>query len=218
MVAMHKPAAAIIHGLYAVTPDEPDTAQLLVLAGAALAGGANVLQYRNKQANAALRSTQAKTLQALCQAFSVPLIINDHLDLALETGAAGLHIGADDGDIAAIRATLGPKRLLGVSCYNQLALAETAVQAGADYLAFGSVFASPTKPKAVTAPLSLFAAARAAGIKLPLVGIGGITLANLPQLVEAGADAAAVISELFQAQDIQQRAQQLASRFTSRQP
>ncbi len=215
MVFASPSATKSIRGLYAVTPDEPDTAQLLVLAGAALAGGATVLQYRNKRASPALRSTQAKALQALCQAFSVPLIINDHLDLALEVNA-GLHIGAEDGDLAQVRAALGPGRLLGVSCYNQIALAQSAAQASADYIAFGSVFASPTKPKAVTAPLRLFAEAKAAGITLPLVGIGGITLANLPQLVQAGADAAAVISELFQAKDIQQRAQQLASCFNTK--
>jgi thiamine-phosphate pyrophosphorylase len=209
-----------INGLYAVTPDAADTAQLLVQVGAALAGGARVVQYRNKTASPVLRRTQAKALLALCRAFAAPLIINDHLELALEIEADGLHIGAEDGGIAQTRQALGAGRILGVSCYNQLALAEAAIQAGADYVAFGSVFDSSTKPAAAHAPLTLFQEARTlavlAGVPLvDIVGIGGITLRNLPQLVQAGANAAAVITDLFQAEDIEQRARQLSLCFLS---
>jgi thiamine-phosphate pyrophosphorylase len=126
----------------------------------------------------------------------VPFIVNDDIDLALTCGADGVHLGSEDGDLAAARKRLGDK-VLGVSCYDSLDAARAAVAAGADYIAFGSVFASPTKPSAVRAPLSLFAEARSLGV--PMVAIGGITLENAPQLLAAGADAVAVISDLFDA-------------------
>jgi thiamine-phosphate pyrophosphorylase len=103
----------------------------------------------------------------------------------------------------AARAVLG-KRLLGVSCYDRFELAQRAAAAGADYVAFGAVFASSTKPAAVRAPLSLFREARELGV--PLAAIGGITLENAPQAIAAGADLLAVISDLFDAPDITARA------------
>lgn len=201
-----------IAGLYAITPDLDDSADLLFRARAALAGGARVLQYRNKTASPALRLEQARALQALCAARGVPLIINDHLDLALETGAAGLHLGGDDGDIAAARAALGPDRLLGASCYDRLELADAALAAGADHVAFGSFFASGVKPGAVRPPLDLVARAKAR-FPVPVVGIGGITPANAPQLIGAGIDAVAVISAVFAAPDIEAAAREFQSLF-----
>lgn len=204
--------SARIAGLYAITPDLADTDDLLYRVRAALAGGARVLQYRNKVAPPELRLTQARALQALCAAHKVPLIINDHLDLALAVGAAGLHLGGEDGDIAAARARLGPDRLLGVSCYDRLELAESALAAGADHVAFGSFFASGVKPDAVRPPLDLIARAKAR-FKVPVVGIGGITPANAPQLIAAGIDAIAVISALFAAPDIEAAAREFQSLF-----
>jgi thiamine-phosphate pyrophosphorylase len=138
------------------------------------------------------------------------LIFNDNLELAMAAGADGVHLGKDDGDVAAARAKLKGK-LLGVSCYNSLEAAASAVRAGADYVAFGSVFTSSTKPNAVRAELSLFADARALGV--PLCAIGGITLQNAPQLVAAGADLLAVITDLFDAPDITARARDYARLF-----
>jgi thiamine-phosphate pyrophosphorylase len=192
-------------GLYAVTPDEPHTDILAGKVAQALAGGASMLQYRNKAADAALRREQGRALAALCRKAGVPLIVNDDLALALELDADGLHLGADDGDLAEARKRLGPGRLLGASCYDRLDLAQAAVEAGADYLAFGSVFLSATKPGAVRAPLSIFAEARRT-TNLPLVAIGGISLHNAPQVFAAGADAVAVISDVFDAADIAGRA------------
>lgn len=191
----------LIAGLYAVTPDLADTNDLLQRARAALTGGAGVLQYRNKTASAALRREQAEALQQLCTEFHVPLIINDHLDLALAVDAAGLHLGADDGDIAAARAQLGPCKLLGASCYDRIELAQKAVAAGADHIAFGSFFASSVKPDAVRPPLDLISRAKIE-FRLPVVAIGGITPHNAPQLIAAGADAVAVISAVFNAPGI----------------
>jgi thiamine-phosphate pyrophosphorylase len=140
----------------------------------------------------------------------VPVIINDDVALALELGADGAHLGRDDGDFAAARNRLRGK-LLGASCYQDLGAAQAAVEAGADYVAFGSVFASPTKPHAARAPLGLFGQAKRLGV--PLAAIGGITLANAPQLVAAGADLLAVITDLFEAPDIEQRARDYAKLF-----
>jgi thiamine-phosphate pyrophosphorylase len=138
---------------------------------------------------------------ALAKRYSVPVIINDDLDLALELGAEGAHLGRDDGNLNAARRKL-KGRLLGASCYNDARLARAAVAEGADYVAFGSVFASPTKPGAVRAPLSLFRES----LGVPLCAIGGITLQNAPEVIAAGADLLAVISDVFEAPDIGARA------------
>lgn len=188
-------------GLYAITPDEQRTDLLVDKAAGVLRGGASVLQYRNKAASRGLQLEQGRALMALCRAAEAFFIVNDNLALALELGADGVHMGAEDGDLAEARRRLGQGMLLGASCYNSLELAATAVQAGADYVAFGSVFSSGTKPGAVRAPLTVFAAARRR-VTVPLVAIGGITLQNAAQVFAAGADAVAVISALFDARDV----------------
>lgn len=199
-----------VRGLYAITPDESDTAELLRKAGLALSGGARVLQYRNKAADADLRLEQSRALRKLTHQYSVPLIINDDEVLAQLVGADGVHLGGNDGSVAAARAVLGSDKLIGVSCYNRAALAHEAVKQGADYVAFGSFFASTVKPDAVTATPDLLRQARRE-FSVPLVAIGGITVHNGAQLLEAGADALAVISELFSVDDIQGAAQQFSS-------
>ena len=201
-----------IAGLYAITPDLADTDDLLYRVRAALAGGARVLQYRNKTADPQLRLTQARALQSLCSARGVPLIINDHLDVALTVDAAGLHLGGDDGDIAAARARLGAGKLLGASCYDRLELAEAALAAGADHIAFGSFFASSVKPDAVRPPLDLVTRAKKR-FAVPVIGIGGITPGNAPLLISAGIDAVAVISAVFAAPDIEAAAREFQSLF-----
>jgi thiamine-phosphate pyrophosphorylase len=199
-----------ISGLYAITPDEPDTVELLRKVKLALLGGARVLQYRNKAAGKALRLEQAVALRELTSEFDVPLIINDDVMLAQGVAADGVHLGGSDGSLADVRAELGRGKLIGMSCYNRLALAHKAVSGGADYVAFGSFFASTVKPDAVAATPDLLRQAHRE-IALPLVAIGGITLHNGAQLFEAGADALAVISAVFSAKDIQGTARQFAN-------
>lgn len=200
-----------LRGLYAITPDCADSAVLIERVGRALDGGVAALQYRNKLAGVVQKVFEAKSLAGLCHGRNIPFIVNDDVDLALEAGADGAHLGREDGALAAARAKLG-RKLLGASCYDSLAAARAALAAGADYIAFGSVFPSPTKPLAVRAPLSLFAEARALGV--PLVAIGGITLENAPQLLRAGADCLAVISDLFDAPDIAGRARAYEKLFS----
>ncbi len=206
---------ARIAGLYAVTPDEPDTPRLLAGVEAALAGGAQALQYRNKSADANLRLAQGRALAALCRKYRRPLIINDHLDLALALDADGLHLGSEDGTLAEAKARLGEGMILGASCYDRLDSALEAQRAGATYVAFGSFFPSSVKPGAVRAPLSLLAAARAE-LSVPVVAIGGITLENAPRLIEGGAHGVAVISALFGASDVQAAARRFSALFDHR--
>jgi thiamine-phosphate pyrophosphorylase len=200
----------LISGLYAITPDEPNTAELLDKVRLVLSGGASVLQYRNKAAAATLRREQASALRELTHEFSVPLIINDDVILAQQVDADGVHLGGEDGSVIAARAQLGRSKLIGLSCYNRLALAHEAVQQGADYVAFGSFFASLVKRNAVAASPDLLRQARR-DISVPLVAIGGITVDNGAQLLEAGADALAVISAVFGAADIQGIARQFSN-------
>jgi len=190
-----------LRGLYAVTPDDQLTPRLSALVASALAGGVRLVQYRNKLAPPALRRAQAAELLRICRGQGARLIVNDDLALALEIAADGVHLGRDDGDLKAARAALGAGRLLGVSCYGDLDAAATAAAAGADYLAFGSVFASPTKPQAPRVPLELLGEARRR-FGLPIAAIGGITLGNAPQAIAAGADLLAVISDLFDTMNI----------------
>jgi len=194
------------HGLYAIT-DGPRI-DLLEVVAQALAGGARVLQYRDKTADAARRHAEAAALKQLCDTHTVPLIVNDDVALAVAVGAAGVHLGRDDDDVAAARAALGAGAIIGVSCYDSLERARAAAAAGADYVAFGAFFPSPTKPQAVRASLDLLRQSATLGV--PRVAIGGITPDNAPSLVEAGADFLAVISAVFAAPDVCAAAQRFA--------
>ena len=204
-------------GLYAITPDAADSRALIervrtIMHGTAPYGWA-ALQYRNELAGAGQRLAEACALAALCASYGVPLIVNDDVELALAADADGVHLGSEDGDLEQARARLGG-RLLGASCYDRLDIARRAVAAGADYVAFGSVFPSPTKPGAVRAPLTLFGQARA--LAVPLVAIGGVTLENAAEVIRAGADGVAVISALFDAPDPAARARAFTDLFSTR--
>jgi len=190
-------------GLYAITSESLARVDEALDSGALCA-----LQFRAKGVAASVRRRAAERLLARCRACEVPFIVNDDIELAIAIGADGVHLGREDGDLAAAREQL-PGRLLGASCYDRPELAERAVAAGADYVAFGSVFPSPTKPGAVRAPLTLFARDYGA----PKVAIGGITLDNAPQVLAAGADCLAVITDLFDAPDVAVRARQYGRLF-----
>ncbi len=202
-----------IHGLYGITPDLADTTVLLNKTEQVLAGGARLIQYRNKTADTTLLFQQAKALLQLCRTYNVPLIVNDHAELAKRIDADGVHLGKQDTNIATVRAWLGTNKIIGASCYNCMTLATQAEKDGADYVAFGACFTSETKPNAVHAPLNLFEQAKQV-LSVPVVGIGGITLDNAKQVKEAGADAIAVISTLFDTEDIKAASQQFNSIYT----
>ena len=187
-------------GLYLLTPEDHDTTRLCARVDAALAAGACLLQYRSKSTDLSLREAQARALLTICIRHDVPLLINDDALLAQTIGAHGVHLGADDGDLTAVRSLLGPGAILGASCYDDIARAERAAADGASYLAFGAFFPSPTKPHARRArPGLLHDAAR---FGLPTVAIGGVRADNARPLIDAGADLLAVISDVFDAPDI----------------
>lgn len=190
--------AIVARGLYLITPDEPDCERLLRRTRPLLPYTA-CLQYRNKRADEAQRRRQADGLRALCSDAGVALVVNDDAALAAAVGADGVHLGARDGAIATARALLGNDAIIGASCYDDLQRATDAAAQGADYVAFGAFFPSPTKPDARRASIELLRDSRA--LALPRVAIGGITPDNASALVAAGADMVAVISGVFDAPD-----------------
>lgn len=202
-----------IAGLYLITRESADTTLLVRTVNAAIRGGARVVQYRDKSTDAGRRLQQAQALRAVCRGEGCTLIVNDDVALAKAVEADGVHLGAEDGSVAAARSVLGGGRIIGVSCYNRIDLAVAAVQAGADYVAFGAFFASGTKPMARSAAPQLLRDARTLGV--PRVAIGGITADNGAGLVAAGADALAVLAALWDADDIGMEAARITQLFSA---
>jgi thiamine-phosphate pyrophosphorylase len=204
----------MLTGLYAITDAKlTPGAALIPAVEAALRGGARVIQYRDKGGDSARREHEAAALSTLCRAHGALLIVNDDVELAALVGAAGVHLGRDDPQLAAARKRLGAGAIIGVSCYNQLTRAQAAAEQGADYAAFGRFFPSHTKPDAVAATPELLRAARRT-LALPLVAIGGITPENGGLLLEAGADMLAVIHGVFGQADIEAAARRFAALFS----
>ncbi len=200
-------------GLYAITDSALQSGRALEQAVVrAIAGGAKVIQYRDKSKDAERRQSEAATLVAVCRRHGVPMIVNDDVELALNTDADGVHLGREDADFEAARSRLGNHCIIGVSCYNQLGLAEAAQRNGADYVAFGSMFGSATKPDAARAEIATVESARGR-IHLPIVAIGGITPGNGATLLNAGADLLAVIRGVFGHDDPAESARQYATLF-----
>ncbi len=195
---------ASLRGLYAITPESPDASRLLANVEAALSGGCRIVQFRDKESSMPERVARATALRSLTRRFDARLLINDDIALCFLVDADGVHLGREDGDLAVARAILGPGKILGASCYADFSAAQVADAAGADYVAFGAVYPSPTKPDAVCAPLELFP--RAQALSGASCAIGGITLDNARPLIIAGADLLAVITDLFSAPDVAARA------------
>lgn len=199
-----------LRGLYAITDQGLATDDLLSRTEQILLGGAAVVQFRDK-GRGPQRDRSARELLALCSRHGALFIVNDDINLAKAIGAHGVHIGRDDAALALARTELGNNAVIGVSCYDRLELAQQAVAGGADYVAFGSFFPSPTKPDAVRADTTLLAQAQA--LEVPVVAIGGITPDNGAALIEAGADALAVISAVYRVGDPQQSAARFKKLF-----
>ena len=207
-----------LRGLYAVTdPNLIASDRLVATVTLAIGGGARLVQYRNKSAEAGQREQQAAELVAVCRRYDVPFIVNDDVELAAATAADGVHLGRDDPQITAARHRLGPRAIIGVSCYNQLARGRAAAAAGADYLAFGRFYPSRTKPAAVSAGIDLLRTARTE-FSQPLVAIGGITPENGERLIVAGADMLAVIHGVFGQSDSEAAARRYADLFEKPKP
>jgi thiamine-phosphate pyrophosphorylase len=203
--------ACAVRGLYVITtPLAAGRDALVGATAAALRGGARVVQYRDKSSDDARRREEAAALMAVTHRGGGCFIVNDDIELATAVGADGVHLGRDDAPIRHARRRLGGRGIIGVSCYNELARGDWAIGEGADYLAFGSAFPSPTKPSAPRADPAFLARARER-FDQPLVAIGGITADNAPRLAEVGIDAVAVISAVYEADDPEAAARELVA-------
>ncbi|HYA38942.1 MAG TPA: thiamine phosphate synthase [Candidatus Methylomirabilis sp.] len=200
-------------GLYAIADTHYlDDVRIATAVAEAIEGGARIIQYRDKSHEVAARLAQARILAVLCRKHGVLFIVNDDVELAKQAGADGVHLGQEDATVAGARAQLGPRAIIGVSCYNELQRAINAEAAGADYVAFGRFFPSRTKPKAVQASLALLREARKK-LHVPIVAIGGISPENGAALIAAGADALAVIEGVFGQAHVRAAAESYARMF-----
>jgi len=205
--------AAKLRGLYAIT-DETLIPESVFVATVeqALRGGSSIIQYRDKSDNEAKRLEQASALRSLCNQYDSCLIINDDITLAKAVAADGVHLGEEDVSIEHARLMLGEDAIIGVSCYNQLQRAVEAQAAGADYVAFGAMFTSPTKPNARSASCELISEAKSL-LDIPLCAIGGIDKSNVERVIDAGADMTALISSLSSETDIYLTAKYISRLF-----
>ncbi len=200
-------------GLYVLTPPAiPELEQLETMVAAALSGGAVAVQFRDKQHDRLERLERATALRVLCREYGVPLIVNDDVDVTGEVQADGVHLGKNDASLASARRILGPRFIIGVSCYDSLARAISAIGEGADYVAFGSFFPSRTKPGAVACSIEVLVEA-ASNITRPIIAIGGITPENAAGLISSGADLLAVQSSVFSAPDPRASARNFSELF-----
>lgn len=191
-----------LQGLYGITDTELlANGRLLPYVEAALKGGMQVLQYRDKTQDTARRYEEANALKQLCSHYNAQLIINDDLLLA-KTLAVGLHLGQEDGSITKARQLLGNNAIIGATCHGSIDLAKRAKAEGASYLAFGRFFPSKTKPDAKPADINVLNKAKE--LELPICAIGGITLNNINLLTEQGVNLIAVVNELFDVADATQ--------------
>lgn len=199
-------------GLYAVTRTHYNAMEEIVSAvDAAIKGGAGVVQYRDKSEKRCIAA--ARQVLEKCHASAIPLIINDDIALVKAIGADGVHLGKDDTDINQAKAQLGNDAIIGVSCYNSIYRAEKAQSEGATYIAYGRFFPSRSKPNAPATGLEVLTESN---LDIPIVAIGGITVQNGKQLLDAGADLLAVIDGIFGQENIQQAAEQLHKLFTEK--
>ncbi len=202
-----------LKGLYAITDERLITEQNFTRSvELALQGGSRIIQYRDKSSNQNKRLQQANALRSLCSEYQAILIINDDVELARAVDADGVHLGKDDSAIRTARQQLGSNAIIGISCYNSLTLAIEAEKNSADYVAFGAMFSSPTKPDANNVTPEIISKAKQQ-INIPVCAIGGITDKNIQQLIQQGTDMAAVISGLFSASDIKNAASTLQQHF-----
>jgi thiamine-phosphate pyrophosphorylase len=205
--------------LYAITDSQLMPAEKLFSGVvAALKGGCEFIQYRDKSKHTEQRFVDAQKLLRLCNDYNARLIINDDVALAHTIKAHGVHLGQGDASVKMARVLLGDAAIIGVTCHDSLVLAEEAIADGATYIAFGRFFTSTTKPDAQPAPLNLLQEARK---KFPttmlpttmIAAIGGITINNAKSVVDAGADLIAVCRDIFAAEDIETQTKLLIHLF-----
>lgn len=202
----------IIKGLYVITPDMADLNTLIHKTKLAIEGGASMVQYRSKMLDRDVKMQQSAAILRLCRQYDVPCVINDDVEMCRILEADGVHLGEKDDNIEEVRRILGEDAIIGSSCYNQLERAKQAQKEGASYVAFGTMFPTPTKPSAPRATLALLKEAKRE-IHIPIVAIGGITMNNAHDVIETGIDAIAVITSLYEAKSIKETAETFLKMF-----
>lgn len=201
-----------LHGLYVITDPALCGDTIVNKVEQAILGGANIIQYRNKSADKNLQVAEATALQKLCKQYQRTFLINDDISLAIDVNADGVHLGQTDSDITTARKQLGTKKIIGITCHNDLNAAKIAEQQTANYVAFGRFYPSKTKPEAPPANTDILKQAQSQ-LHIPIVAIGGISVENASSLINTGADMLAVIHAVFSQQDIKQAATKLADFF-----
>lgn len=196
-----------LHGLYVITDPTLCGSNIIQKVEQAILGGAQIIQYRNKNENITMsqQRAEATALQSLCSQYGRTFIINDDISLALAINADGVHLGQTDGDITAARKRLGENKIIGITCHSDLSAALSAQQQTANYVAFGRFYPSKTKPTAPPADIDILQHAKSQ-LQIPIVAIGGISVENATTLINAGADMLAVIHSVFAQNNIQQAA------------
>jgi len=201
-----------LRGLYVITDPVLCKSNLNDMVEQAILGGAEIIQYRNKNTDRQQQYNEAKALKTLCQQHDKIFIVNDNIDLAIEADADGVHLGQTDANIQDARQRLGSNKIIGITCHSDIEAAKAAQRQSADYVAFGRFYPSKTKPSAPPAKIDILQQAKAQ-IQIPIVAIGGISVENAPTLLKAGADMLAVINAIFAQDNIQQAARKFTELF-----
>lgn len=187
--------AVFMRGLYLITNDDPIELLLAKLEGAMATYEVAILQYRRKKVAKEDQAYEIEYMKSMCAQYNVPFVINDDLDVAVQYGV-GVHLGQGDGSIAEAVLRLPKNVVIGCSCNNSIELAERAIAEGATYVAFGAIYATGTKPEAGHIGLETLKQAKAE-LNVPICAIGGLTVENAGDVIEAGADLCAVISDIL---------------------
>jgi thiamine-phosphate pyrophosphorylase len=202
----------MLNGLYVITDKKLiPRERFLETVEKALRGGASIVQLREKDTPADDVIELGKALLKLTRKYGVPLIINDSVKLAKEIGADGVHLGEEDAPVAHAREALGGDKIIGVSCYGRIERGINAERDGADYVAFGTPFFTPTKPERMPTSFDVLKEAVSKIKSIPIFAIGGITPENADSVLETGVDGIAVITAVFGAEDPEKAARELAS-------
>ena len=199
-------------GLYVITDKKLiKRAGFIETVEKSIKGGARIVQLREKDTPKNEILNLGRELLKLTRRYDVPLIINDSPELAKEIGADGVHLGGDDTSIKNARAILGDEVIIGVSCYNQIERGLNAVQNGADYVAFGTPYYTPTKPEREPTSIEVLKEAVYVINQIPIFAIGGITKENASEILGTGVDGIAVITSVFGSPDPELAARELAT-------
>ena len=204
----------ILKGLYVITDKKLiPRDRFIETVEKAIQGGAKIIQLREKDTPEEEIIRLGKELLKITRRYGIPLIINDSPKLAMEIGADGVHLGKDDTEISEARKILGGEAIIGVSCYGDVERGLQAEKEGADYLAFGTPFFTPTKPDRKTTPFEILKEAKRRIKTIPIFAIGGITKGNAKSVLETGVDGIAVITAVFSSPNPEEAARNLADFF-----